>query len=33
LFVLPVDGMSPAVREDVARHRTEPIERVRPPIE
>jgi hypothetical protein len=33
LFVLPADGMPPAVRADVARHRAELIEQVRPPIE
>ncbi len=33
LFVVPADGMPPAVREDVARHRGELIEQVRPPIE
>jgi hypothetical protein len=33
LFVLPADGMPPAVREDVARHRAGLIEQVRPPIE
>lgn len=33
LFVLPADGMPAAVREDVARHRAELIQRVRPPIE
>ncbi|HEX4484270.1 MAG TPA: TetR/AcrR family transcriptional regulator [Solirubrobacteraceae bacterium] len=33
LFVLPADGMPSAVREDVARHRAELIEQVRPPIE
>lgn len=33
LFVLPADGMPPAVRESVARHRAELIEQVRPPIE
>jgi AcrR family transcriptional regulator len=33
LFVLPADGMPPAVRDDVARHRAELIDQVRPPIE
>jgi AcrR family transcriptional regulator len=33
LFVLPTDGMPPAVREDVARHRAELTGQVRPPVE
>ena len=33
LFVLPADGMPLAARENVARHRVELLEQVRPPIE
>ena len=33
LFVLPADGMPPAIREDVAHHRAELLDQVRPPVQ
>jgi AcrR family transcriptional regulator len=33
LFVLPADGMPPAARENVARHRAVLLQQVRPPVE